>query len=84
MNKEDIKVEVRDGQLVIRGEKKQEKKEDKDNYIRVERSYGSFVRKITLPEGVDPQQGKATYNNGVLELRIPKSEKPPGHTLTIE
>jgi HSP20 family protein len=84
VNKEDIKIEIQDGTIVIKGEKKQEKKEEREGYTRVERNYGTFTRKITVPDGVDPQQTVAKYENGVLQLTLPKTEKPKGHTINIQ
>jgi HSP20 family protein len=76
MDKKDIVVEVSDGVLSIRGEKKEEKFEkDKDRYCHFERSYGSFKREFKLPEDVDPEQIDAKYTNGVLELVLKKTEK---------
>jgi HSP20 family protein len=76
MDKKDITVEVSDGVLSIRGEKKEEKFEkDKNRYYHFERSYGSFKREFAIPEGVDPEQIDAKYNNGVLELVLKKTEK---------
>jgi HSP20 family protein len=74
INKEDLKVSVKDNTLTISGEKKQETEKDENGYVRTERSYGSFQRSFTLPESVDGAQGKANYKNGVLELVFPKKE----------
>jgi HSP20 family protein len=70
MKKEDVKVEFGNGELIIRGERKDEKKEEREGYFRSERSYGSFYRSIQLPEGVKPEDTKATYTDGVLEVSI--------------
>lgn len=72
VSKEDVKVDFHDGMLTVKGEKRSEEKEEKDNYLRVERSFGSFVRTFTLPETVEPDKIKATYKDGVLKLSIPK------------
>lgn len=74
MEKKDINVDVHDGVLTISGERKLEKEEKKENYTRIERSYGSFSRSFTLPESVDEKKIAAEYANGVLRLTLPKSK----------
>jgi HSP20 family protein len=70
----DLKLELQDDVLTISGERNAKHEERKDGYYRVERSFGSFSRSLTLPEGVDPEQIKASFNKGVLEVQIPKPE----------
>jgi HSP20 family protein len=79
----DVKVEVKDGVLTISGERKSEHEERKDGYRRIERSYGSFARSLTLPDGVDPEAVKATFEKGVLEIHVPKPEAPQAHTVEV-
>jgi len=74
MAKDDVKVIVADDILTIRGEKKHEEKKEDKNYFRIERRYGSFARQFTLPENVKDEDVHANFNNGVLEITIPKSE----------
>jgi HSP20 family protein len=69
----DVEVTVQNGMLSIRGERRQERTEDGDRYHRIERSYGSFQRTIPLPEGVSDQDIDATYQNGVLEVVVPRA-----------
>jgi HSP20 family protein len=71
VKKEDVSVEVADGQLVLSGERKQESEEKNDGFYRAEREYGSFHRAVPLPEGVKVEDVKATFSNGVLEVSIP-------------
>jgi HSP20 family protein len=71
---EDVKVEVTDEALTIRGERKQEKKEEKEGVCRSERSYGRFYRSIPLPDGAKTDQIKAEINDGVLEIKVPVPE----------
>lgn len=71
MKKEDVKVEVTDGQLVVSGERKAETEEKKDNVYRCERSYGSFYRSVALPEGAKLEDVKASFADGVLEVSVP-------------
>jgi len=71
----DLDIRVENNILTIRGERKFEKKVNEDNYLRVERSYGSFARSFTLANTVNSEAIKAEYNNGVLTLTIPKREE---------
>ncbi len=73
LEKEDLKVSVNDGVLTISSEKKVEKEEKKDNYLRREFGYTSFCRSFTLPEEVDSDKISAKHKNGVLNIHIPKS-----------
>jgi HSP20 family protein len=85
MKREDVSVEIADGQVVLRGERKQEKEEKKDGYYRAERTYGSFYRTLTLPEGVTVDAAKATLKDGVLEVTLPTSKvEDKKRTLAIE
>lgn len=73
MKKEDINVELLGNTLCISGEKKSEEKVDQKGFFRLERSYGSFRRALTMPEGIDYGKAKADFKNGILEIRIPKT-----------
>lgn len=75
MRREDIKVEVRDNVLTLRGEKKMEEEKKDKNYRLSERYYGEFTRTFTLPENVDRNAIDAEFKDGVLHLSIPKTEK---------
>jgi HSP20 family protein len=70
MKKEDIDVSLDQGDLVVRGERTAESEVKEDQYYRVERNYGSFYRRIPLPAEVSAEQISATYNDGVLEVRV--------------
>jgi HSP20 family protein len=70
----DVNIELEDNVLTISGERKAEHEERKEGYYRVERSSGLFSRSLTLPEGVNPEAVKASFDKGVLEVRIPKPE----------
>jgi HSP20 family protein len=76
---------LQDGNLVIKGERRQEKKEeDKDKrYTRVESSFGSFERRIRLPEGVARDQIKAKFNEGMLEVDVPRPSSSARSATTI-
>lgn len=86
MKKEDVHVEVEDGFLALSGERKKETKEEKDNFYREEREYGSFCRTVPLPKGVKADDVKATFTNGVLEVTVPLPAigKPNGRTIPIQ
>ena len=71
----DLDIRVENNVLSIRGERKFEKKVNEDNYLRVERAYGSFSRSFSLANTVNPDGIKADYQNGVLTLVIPKREE---------
>jgi HSP20 family protein len=71
LNKKDIHVELHDGYLTLRGERKSEHEENKDNYHRIERTYGTFERTFRVPKGVTEKDIHAKYKDGVLELTVP-------------
>ena len=71
----DVKVEVQDRLLTVSGERRSEHEESREGYRRVERASGSFSRSLRLPEGVDPQAIEASFDNGVLEVKIPKPQE---------
>ena len=83
--KEDIRIDVDGDCLTISAEKKKETKEEKDNFIRRERRYGSLSRSFDI-SGVDAAAIKAKYDSGVLELTLPKKGDvtPPSHQISIE
>ncbi|MBO8182559.1 MAG: Hsp20/alpha crystallin family protein [Archaeoglobus sp.] len=74
-DKNEIEVYVEDGTLVIKATRKEEIEEKKKNYIRQERRFGETYRRISLPVDVDVERIKAKYNNGILEVILPKAEK---------
>ncbi len=84
VDKDDIEISLVDGNLVIQGEKKQESEEEGRNFYRVERSYGSFKRVFALPARVDMDQVKASYEDGVLSVVIPKSGEAKSKKIRIE
>ncbi|HLK55663.1 MAG TPA: Hsp20/alpha crystallin family protein [Chthonomonadaceae bacterium] len=73
MKQEDIDIEMNGDVLTIRGERKFEDEEHRDNYVRVERQYGAFQRSFTIGVPIEAEQVKATYRSGILELTIPKA-----------
>ena len=75
LSEDDINVEVNDNVLTISGERRAEHERKEDGYHRVERSFGHFSRSVTVPDGIDESKVTATFNDGVLEVRIPKPEE---------
>ncbi|HKK02010.1 MAG TPA: Hsp20/alpha crystallin family protein [Desulfuromonadales bacterium] len=74
MKKEDITVSISDEVMTISGEKKAEENVEKKNYHRIERSFGSFTRRLRLPPGIQEDKVKAVFRDGILEVRIPRTE----------
>lgn len=71
----DVTIELENDVLTIAGERQAKHEEKGEGYYRIERSTGSFSRSLTLPEGIDPEAVQADFDNGVLEVRIPKPEQ---------
>lgn len=84
LEQDDIKLEVEDDVLTVSGERKAEHEDKREGYYRVERSFGSFRRSLTLPEGVDAESVTASFDKGVLEVRIPKPEERKPRKVAIE
>ena len=79
----DVNIEVQDGTLTISGERQAEHEQREKGWYRIERSFGSFNRSLTLPDGVDPDRIDASFANGVLEVRIPKPEERKPRRISI-
>jgi HSP20 family protein len=71
LRKEDVQVELRDDSVIIRGERQEERKEEREGFYSTERSYGRFYREVPLPPGVDVDEATANFNDGVLEIAMP-------------
>ena len=84
VKKEDVKLTVQDNVLSISGERKSEKEEKGKRYHRIERTYGSFMRSFTLPEDADGAQVSAEYKDGMLKVRLPKSEKAKPKSIDVK
>ena len=84
VKKEDVKVSVDAGVLRIEGERKQDKEEKGKKYHRIERSYGSFLRTFTLPDNVDESQVRADFKDGILNVRLHKSQKPKPKAIEVK
>jgi HSP20 family protein len=84
LSEDDVKIEFEENVLTVSGERKTEKREErKGGYVRVERASGVFARSLTLPAGVDAENIKASFANGVLEIRVPKPAERKPHRVSI-
>lgn len=70
---EDVEIELTDNVLTIKGERKHEEEKEDEGWLVRESSYGAFERSLTIPEGVDPAAITASYNDGILEVHVPKA-----------
>jgi len=84
IKQEDVDITLTDDTVSIKGERKKEEEVKGENYIRLERSYGSFYRSFKLSTPVDADKVKASYKDGVLEVRLPKTEKVKPKKIKIE
>jgi HSP20 family protein len=84
MDKDNVEVSLTDHTLTIKGEKKKEEEVKEENYYKSERSYGSFVRTLELPTEVHSDKIKATFKNGVLEVRLPKTEQAKAKEVKVK
>ena len=84
MKPEDVNISVENNVLTIHGERKFEKKDEKDNFHRVERSYGSFTRSFTLPPTVSSEAADAVFENGILRLTLAKREEAKPRKIEIK
>ena len=84
VNREDINIDINNKTLTLKGEKKFEEKTEKENYVRVDRRYGSFSRTFTLSDKVDTENVKAAYKDGVLEVTLPKKEEAKPKEIKVE
>ena len=83
VTEEDVNIELEDNVLTLSGERKSEHEEKREGFYRVERSFGAFSRSLTLPRGVDADGVAATFDKGVLEVRIPKPEQRKPRRISI-
>ena len=83
MGEEDVNIELEDSTLTISGERKAEHEAKGEGFYRVERAFGAFSRSLTLPKGVDADAVTASFDRGVLELRIPKPEERKPRKIAI-
>ena len=84
VKQDEVDITITDDVLTLKGEKKEEKEVKEKNYHRVERSYGSFQRSISLPTGVKSDEAKASYKDGVLHITVPKAEEAKPKQIKID
>lgn len=82
--KEDVDLSITDNNVTIKATTSHEEKEEKGNYYRCEISRGSFSRTVALPGNIDADKAKASFNEGILELTMPKQEKSHRKSVTVE
>jgi HSP20 family protein len=83
LGSDDVEIEIKDGVLTVSGERRADHEEKSEGYFRVERSFGRFSRSLTLPKGVEADSVAAEFDDGVLEVRIPKPEERKPHRVEI-
>jgi HSP20 family protein len=83
LSRDDVEIEIKDGVLTVSGERKAEHEEKSEGFYRVERTFGRFSRSLSLPEGIDADRVVADFEDGVLEVRIPKPEARKPHRVEI-
>jgi HSP20 family protein len=84
VNPENVDIQIENGTLTLKGERKFEQEKNGKGYHRIERSYGSFVRAFSLPDTVDPENVKADYNAGALTITLAKKEVAKPRTVRID
>ena len=84
MKREDFDLSVENNVITLRGERHFEKRDEADNYHRVERAYGSFTRSFTLPNTVTGEGATADYRNGVLRVTLPKREETRARRIEVK
>jgi HSP20 family protein len=83
MKKEEIHVDINEKAVTVSGEKKKEEKVERKDYVHLERTYGSFARTFALPAEVQTDKARATFKDGVLELRVPKTAEAARRTRKV-
>jgi HSP20 family protein len=81
---EDVDIQIENGNLTLKGERKFQKEENGKGYQRVERSYGTFARYFSLPDTVDSENVRADYANGVLTVKLPKKEVAKPRSIKVQ
>jgi HSP20 family protein len=84
VKKDEVKIELQDNYLTISGERKSERNDEKRSQLGRERYYGSFVRSFALPPNINADKVEASYENGVLQVAIPKVAVSPGKQIPIK
>lgn len=84
LSKDDLTISYKDNELTVSGERTNDHREEGEEFVRVERSFGHFRRSFTLPDSVDAENIQATYENGVLTLTVPKTERVKPRQIEIQ
>lgn len=84
MEQKDIDLKIEGNVLTLRGERRLESEQDRDNYHRIESFYGSFTRSFTLPDSVDREQIRADYNNGILTITVPQKPEVKARAIPVK
>lgn len=84
ITEKNVDIEIENGVLTIKGERKAEQETDEKGYRRIEREYGTFLRTFTLPANIEPDKIAATFFNGLLEVHLPKKEGAKPKTIKID
>ena len=84
MTKEDIGINLQNNTLTVSGERESERTAENEDYVRVERAFGTFHRTFTLPDAVDAEGIEAAYDNGVLNIHVPKTEETTRRQIEIQ
>lgn len=84
VKKDDVKVEIQDGMLCVSGERQQEKEEKGKRFHRVEREFGRFERRLSLPSDVDAKKIAAEFRDGVLQVHLPKSPTAKPQSIAVK
>lgn len=84
MTKDDININLQNGTLTVSGERTSERTEEGEEYVRVERAFGTFHRTFRLPEAVDEENIEAAYEDGVLTINVPKTEESTRRQIEIQ
>ena len=84
LQKDQFNISWQDGTLTVSGDRKWEEKEERENYVRIERSFGHFFRSFTLPNTVKSEEISGSYDNGVLTIRVPKAEESKPRRIQIK
>jgi HSP20 family protein len=84
VKKEDVKVTVDSGSVIIQGERRQEKDDHGKRFHRIERSYGSFMRSFAIPDNVDPTTVKAEFKDGILQVHLTKAPRTTPKSVDVK
>ncbi|WP_263789866.1 Hsp20/alpha crystallin family protein [Salinibacter sp.] len=84
MSADDITINLQNRTLTVNGERSSERTDEREDFVRVERAFGTFHRTFTLPDAVDADHIEATYDDGVLTIRVPKTEESTRRQIEIQ